>query len=388
MREGPKISFLTLALVVSLVVVGPLPFQASHTSSGHGQGHSKVSKTSTTTTTTTVTTTTSSSTASTTASTTSTSSTASTSTAAPSGGMTFAVLDQSASYGIPRNKTLAVQQADLSMLLSTGAPCVRADIGYAPWLTNDTTQISLVDSVVSSIREAGECLIIADAASETYYGSGALPWAEFEQAWVQRVHTLAARYHPDYYVVVKEPGWYVPMVNDSYTNPLFQNATEWTALTRNLTLAVHSASPDTKVGVSIAAYSLITNRALYASYLAGVQAIPGVSFVGFDIYSSKDQNAAQAYLSYSPPSKDVWVAETWSSNGPQVYNSTNSQNDVDWIRSIDQFGQSIGAKMLMPFYTDLFCGYTTPTDTQSWLTFYQGRTPVYDEFTNAVAGQP
>src|SRR5579863_2962418 len=48
--------------------------------------------------------------------------------------MAFGVVDESASYGIPSYKNAAVQQADLSMLASTGAQCVRLDIDYGPWL--------------------------------------------------------------------------------------------------------------------------------------------------------------------------------------------------------------------------------------------------------------
>ena len=58
------------------------------------------------------------------------------------------------------------------------------------------------------------------------------------------------------------------------------------------------------------------------------------------------------------------------------------------MKSIYQFGHSIGATMLVPFYTNLFSGYSVPTDTNSLLTFYQGTTPVYTEFKNVVAGKP
>ena len=49
---------------------------------------------------------------------------------------------------------------------------------------------------------------------------------------------------------------------------------------------------------------------------------------------------------------------------------------------------SIGAKMLIPFYTDLFAGYSIPTTASSLVAFYQGRTPVYAEFAKVVAGNP
>jgi hypothetical protein len=301
--------------------------------------------------------------------------------------MSFGAIDQSLSYGIPSYKTSAVQQADLSMLASTGAQCIRVDVGYAPWLTGDSATQSLVSSTISSIRSAGKCLIIADAGSESYRNGAAIPWSQFKAAWVQRVATLAALYHPDYYIVIKEPGWYVPMVSDAATNPLFQSVNDWLGLTQNLTNSVHSVSPNTIVGVSVSAGGLYSaGRAFYVQYLKQVQTVTGLSFVGFDTYGSVDQAAVQYYLSTNTPSKPIWIAESWSSLTPGT--AARAQSDAAWMKSFYAYGQQIGAKMLIPFYTDLFSGYSIPTNTNSLLAFYQGRTTVYTEFSNVVAGTP
>jgi hypothetical protein len=304
------------------------------------------------------------------------------------GPISFAVFDPSVSYGISSYDTQAVQQADLSMLISTGAQCIRVDLGYAPWLSNDQATTGLIDSVMSSIRTTGRCLIIADAASESYRNGGAIPWTQFEQAWVSRVSTLAARYRPDYYIVIKEPGWYVPLVSDSRTNPAFQNVSDWVALTQSLASAVLTASPSTRIGVSIAGDSLKNNNAYYTAFLNQLQSLSGLSFIGFDLYTSSGQTATQTYLSQNAMSKDIWIAEAWSSDGPQIYNPANAESDARWMASIYRFGQSIGAKMLIPFYTDLFSGYSIPRESSSLVTFYQGRTPVFTEFKNVVAGNP
>jgi hypothetical protein len=299
--------------------------------------------------------------------------------------MSFAVLDQSLSYGISSSDTLAEQQADLSMLVSSGAQCIRVDIGFAPWLNGQTGTQSLINSTISSIKAAGKCLIIADAASETYRNGGAIPWAQFQVAWVQRVSTLAALYHPAYYIVVKEPGWYSPFVSDAATNPLYQSVSDWVSLTQNLTNAVLAASPTTKVGVSVAAGSLNkVSLAFYTQYLNEVQTVSGLSFIGLDIYGQSGLMDAQNYLAANNPQKPVWIAETWSS--PSQTTLAQAQSDAQWIASIYQFGHSIGATMLMPFFTNLFSGYTVPTGTNSLITFYQGRTPAYTEFSDLIAG--
>jgi hypothetical protein len=299
--------------------------------------------------------------------------------------MTFGVVDESASYGIPSYKNTAVQQADLSMLVSTGAQCVRLDIGYSPWLPGgNASQVQLVTSVVKDLRNQGRCLIIADAASESYRNGGCLDWAQFQVAWVQRVSTLAALFHPKYYIVIKEPGWYVPMVCDAATNPLFQSVSDWIDLTQNLTNAVKAASPSTLVGVSVSAGYTAADPAFYGQYLNEVQQVSGISFIGFDIYSTSDQITVQNFLYNNPPSKPIWIAEAWSSPTPTT--QAQAESDAQWMTSFYSYAQSIDARMLIPFYTNLFSGYSIPTTSSALVTFYNGRTPVFTAFHNVVAG--
>ena len=241
---------------------------------------------------------------------------------------------------------------------------------------------------MQDIKSAGKCLIIADAASETYRKGGQLPWSEFKTAWVSRVSTLAALYHPDYYVVVKEPGWYVPLVSDATTNPLFQNINDWLGLTQNLTKAVQAASSNTVVGVAIAANSLTqANGAFYAQYLNQVQSISGISFIGFDVYGQSDQTATQTYLSKNPPSKSVWIPEAWSTATGAPLSGSPSQ-DAQWIRSLYSFASTINAVFCIPFYTDDFASYTLvtnpPKDSASLLSLYDQREPIFTQFQSVV----
>ena len=301
--------------------------------------------------------------------------------------MSFGVVDASASYGIPSYKNAAVQQADLSMLVSTGAQCVRVDIDYSAWLPGgNASLIQLLTSVAKDLRSQGRCLIIADASSESYRNGGCLDWAQFKVAWVQRVAALAALFHPKYYIVVKEPGWYVPMICDAATNPLFQSVNDWVGLTQNLTNAVKAASLSAQIGVSIAAGYTTTQPAFYIQYVNEAQQLSGISFIGFDIYTSSDQVSVEHFLYNYPPSKPIWIAESWSNPDPST--QAQAQSDAQWMKSFYSYAQSIKAKMLIPFYTDLFSGYTVPTTSSALITFYQGRTPVYTEFHNVVAGHP
>jgi len=298
-----------------------------------------------------------------------------------------------ASYGnlVTSYNNLAVEQADLTMLLSTNVQCVRIDIGYGPWLQNNQTAINEMTSLVQQIRAAGKCLIIADAASETYRGAGQLTWSQFESAWPQRVSTLASLYKPDYYLVIKEPGWYVPLISDAATNTNFQNLSTWLSLTRTLISSVQSVSPDTKIGVSIAADSLNgVNAQGYVSFLNGLQQIPDLSVIGFDIYTESGFVATQNYLSANGSGgKAIWIAEAWSGDATVAYDASRAQLDTEWMQVLYYFAQHIGASMVIPFYTDLLASYslsgTSPTTPSQIVSLYQQRTPVFYEFQKVIA---
>ena len=89
----------------------------------------------------------------------------------------------------------------------------------------------------------------------------------------------------------------------------------------------------------------------------------GISFIGFDIYSSSDQVSVENYLYNYPPSKPIWIAEAWSAQTPRR-KPGQAQSDAQWMKSFYSYAQSIKAKMLIPFYTDLFSGYTVPYQLQ------------------------
>ena len=299
--------------------------------------------------------------------------------------MTFGALDSRVSYGIPSYDNQQVQDADLSMLVSTGVSCIRTDIGYGPWLApTDPATISLIDNVVGQIRSAQKCLIIADAGSESYRTTP-IPLAQFETAWVQRVQTLALRYQPDYYIVVKEPRWYIPMISDATTNPLVQSPSEWVNLTQKLITAVQAVSPNTKIGVSIDAHTLNTQGASgYISYLQGASRLPGLRFTGFDTYGPTDQTTTQSYLTqYGSGGKDVWISEAWSTPDGSALNGDPNQ-DAQWMQSMYGFASSIHATFLIPFYTDDFASYAWDTNPTDIIGNYNMRQPVYFTFQSLV----
>ncbi len=314
--------------------------------------------------------------------------------------MNFGAVFTRASYDniLTSYNTPDVENADLGMLVRTNASFIRMDIGFDSWLQDKTTAQQEVATLVSQVRSDGKTLIIADAAAESYRHGGGLPWTQFQDAWVQRVSTLASLFHPDYYVVIKEPGWYAPMITDVTTNPAAQDPNSWLNLTSTLATAVHSVSPNTQVGVAIAADSLTTNPSLYVPYLRGLSGIAGISFMGFDIYTTTGFDNTQNFLNqYGNQGKAVWIAECWSGDAGVAFDSSRSTLDSNWIQAAYYFGEMMGAKMIIPFFTDIFASYSltssSPTDPTQIVSLYSQRTPVFYSYgrviaSNAAGGTP
>ncbi len=295
-----------------------------------------------------------------------------------------------ASYGNPESpgSSLNAILADLAMLKESGAQVIRIDLNFQPWLEQNATLIAELDAVVAQIRSDGLALMIADSASETYWHHP-LSWSDFVTAAVQRETTLAKLYHPDYYVLVKEPGWYYPMVQGYPWNPSVESVTNWVDLTQQLISVVREASPQTVVGVAVAASSLYTGGAsTELSYLEAARSMPGLDFLGFDIYGVCDfENTLTFLAKEGTGGKQVWVPEAWSSAGSSVFEPSMVSLDVPWVQTLYAFLSYIGARGVGMFYTDLFAQSAPPPGNSSaLLQYYSGRTPVFYAFQNATKG--
>ncbi len=306
---------------------------------------------------------------------------------AANGSLIFGATALRSSYGIQGYNTMQVQAADINMLLSSNASAIRIDIGYAPWLSNDTTVIHEITDAVNLVKASGKALIIADASSESYRRGGQISWSQFQQQWILRVQALARLYHPYAYIVVKEPGWYYPMISDALTNPLVRSAYDWSNLTVSLIKAVKSVSPQTIVGVSVAAYDLYNSShyrgtvSFNVQYLQQVEKIPSLNFIAFDIYDTQGFNGTLKFLSQvGNGGKAVWIAEAWSGDGQYIYNSSRTMLDKEWMQVLYYFSLKINASVVLPFYTDFFSSYNWNTNSSDIISNYSLRQPVFYEF--------
>lgn len=295
----------------------------------------------------------------------------------------WSVVFNDASYDNIESSSQSSTQSGLNMLLATGASCVRIDVGYDAWLTDNVTAQDELNNFTSQIKSAGKCLVIADASAEIYRKSP-LNWTNFQIAWIQRVQTIAEIFKPSYYIVIKEPGWYVPMVSDASTNPQFQNATVWVQLTNSLANAVHSVSPSTQVGISIGGGISNNTYSFYLSLLQGASKLNGVSFIGYDGYCSDDWKLDLNLEAQVLTTKPIWIAEAWSTaNSSVVYNSDRAALDAYWIQVLYYYGLYIHASVIEPFFTDTFASYSQPAN-------FSQRTFVYYWFQHLATtyGQP
>ena len=294
---------------------------------------------------------------------------------ATNGSLGFSVVFVDASYDYLEQNSQSTLQAELNMLLSSGASCIRIDIGYDAWLQNNVTAQNELQGFVSQIKSDGKCLVIADAGAESYRSSP-LPFSQFQVVWQSRVQTLASLFKPNYYIVIKELSWYAPMISDANTNPQVRNATVWSDLAGSLAATVLSVSPQTKIGVAIEGGLSQTQQPLYVNFLEGVSAQQNISFIGFDPYGQSDLTLFQSIISQIHTTKSLWVAEAWStgvdpSTGAQImFNPDRAALDAYWIQVMYYYCLYIHASVLEPFYTDAFSSYSQTPD-------FSQRTPVF-----------
>ncbi|MCL4449428.1 MAG: hypothetical protein M1483_02640 [Actinobacteria bacterium] len=290
----------------------------------------------------------------------------------------------------PPYNNKAVLQKELTMLEQTGAQGITIDLGFGPWLKHDQTAINLDTYFINKIRSSGHLLFIKDAAAEVYRHNK-LGWKQFETAWIKRVRTIAALYHPDYYTVIKEPGWYAPMIAglsrniNSPADKQVISVSAWATLLNKLATTVKQVSPNTKVGICIPGDSLYHGKvSLYVPLMNAASHMADVNYLGFDIYDTTAFEDTLRFLRQNGTNgKAIWINEAWDSTSSttQTVNPARSKLDVNWIKVLYQYALYIHAQGVSPFFTNFFASYAPlPTTTQGALSFFSKRTPVFYEF--------
>jgi hypothetical protein len=279
---------------------------------------------------------------------------------------------------------IGVIDAELNGSIQLGVKVVRIDLNYDPFLQNNTDAIGKYDHVIQQIKLNGMKVMIADSAAESYWNNK-LSWNDFVTAIKSREAFLSARYLPDYYIVIKEPGWYYGMINYLDWPQVTTSATDWIQLADSLAQIVKNNSIHTEVGVSVSADSLYHEKGSLTTqrdFLVGCSMLNDIDLLGYDIYTVLAFNDTQTFLhNYPTTGKENWILETWSGGDSEIFNVSRSTLDVKFMQLIYDFALKFNMTGIIPFYSSLFFSYETlPTNTKDLLEFYQNRTDCFREY--------
>ena len=256
----------------------------------------------------------------------------------------------------------------LESLYDTGAEIIRIDFYFDPWLLQHSPdakqrrwakeRLPVFDRVVKKIRKDGKKLFIADAGAGYYATFGnknhPLPWKEFREAQKKEIATLARRYKPEYYEIVKEYSWYSDwgMIKER------PSAEEWAEQTEQLCGIVKKINPSTKVAIG-----LIVQSELDAAVAKRVVGSACLDIIGVDIYSDQDiEIVKQKHFSRSvhEHGKEAWLLETWTGFVGSYGEPQREQSDAAWIRKAAAFAREQGMDGFIPFFSSHFFFYDMP----------------------------
>ncbi len=290
----------------------------------------------------------------------------------------------------PHN-TQDVIDADVAFCEGVNPTSIRIDMGFDAFAENNTAAIAKLDKAIATIKAHKRKLIIADAARE-YYRHHKPPWDQFAQEWEERIRTLAQRYQPDYYIVIKEPGWYNPMIRNLLLNPTMWKTTTWVNLLDSLNKAVKRVSPNTKTGIAMPGSNLVQNYLLpNEAMMVQALTLPSNDIIAFDLYGQHDYACVEDFLNrYGNGGKEVWLAELWSGGNNVCFDASRTELDRRWVVAAYDFALHENASAMSMFFTDAMCDYDIhkTTDPSTLVSLYQThRLPSYTAYQALIAGQ-
>ena len=174
----------------------------------------------------------------------------------------------------------------------------RVDInpGQYPWTDGDAAVIAKYDAAVGRIRKLGLKLSLNPFYSATYHPVAS--FAEWQKRALALYADLAARYKPDNFVVLHEPGTMAARMGQDVT------VAEWTGFVRALSLKVKEKSPGTRVGAG----GLASDQTAIEAFIK----MAAVEFITLDIYATADLPVCNAIIQKANAAgKPVYIGETW-----------------------------------------------------------------------------
>lgn len=237
----------------------------------------------------------------------------------------------------------------LQVIEETGVDVVRIDIDYEAWMTNDVDNIGRHDELIAQIRTDGKKLMLADRGA-TSFTKDKVTWEYFKQQHLKYTRIFMERYMPDYYVVVKEPTWYMdfdPMISTDIT-PMM-----WYELASEACNIVKEVNPATKTAVAV-----YPSGRLAEGFFELAVNIGNLDIMGVDCYDNNDlEVTTEDLIPLVPDDKEIWMLESWNGGGGSYLQPWKKCDDARWIRKSVYYSQNNNFQGYVCYYALHFSSY-------------------------------
>lgn len=241
----------------------------------------------------------------------------------------------------------------LKVIEETGAGVIRIDMDYEAWMTNNQDNIKRHDEIIKQIKSDGKLLMLADRGAISFK-KNKVSWDYFREQHLKHTRIFMERYRPDYYVVVKEPISYSPMISTKTTPEM------WYELTAEACNIVKEVNVDTKCAVAVYPSwenpSWIENERRFFELSSNIN---NLDIMGVDIYDEKAmQTTMNNLIPLAPQNKSIWMLESWNGVASSYLQPWKEGEDAEWITSSVYFAQKNNFKGYISYYPVHFSSYT------------------------------
>ena len=238
----------------------------------------------------------------------------------------------------------------LEVIEETGADIIRIDIDYDAWMTNDQDNIKRHDEIIKQIRSDGIKLMLADRGA-TRFTKNKVTWEHFKQQHLKHTRIFMERYKPDYYVVVKEPIWYMdfdPMISTVTTPEM------WYELASKACDIVKEINPETKCAIAV--YPSGREEKEFFTLTANIS---NLDIMGVDCYDKNDLKVVtNDLIPLAPKNKEIWMLESWNGGGGSYLQPWKKDEDAEWVKNSVYYSQNNNFKGYISYYPLHFSSYT------------------------------
>ena len=263
----------------------------------------------------------------------------------------------------------------------------------------DRLAINLVTNALDPVVEQKYDAIIARARADglkielnpsVKLNNQKMSFSQWEATALEFFPKIAARWHPDIFVVVHEPSTMDIWMGSQAT------AAQWADFAAKTAAAVKAVSPNTLIG---AGGLPIPDQAAIQAFMK----LPQIDLITVDLYNLTDfPVAAQLVTQAKAAGKTIFNEETWRPNGnplsPAINTGDPAYAPVDqlWMKAVSLFAATNGLNAVTPFNTETYFTYAAPgTPVTALSPVYEGqvvaaieagqRTATYKAYESAIA---